>query len=869
MFKKSFFRVINTFLIMSFALSSPISLSAQEVYGKETLVQDIEIEMITHKESSDLQPGLILMTMKTKKGEPFSQDVFDKDLKFLSQKYDRVDPKLDFKGAKVGIKLKIWPKKLLREVKFEGNERIKSDKLRKQLEVKNETIFDRTEFNKEFRKLRIYYLKQGFYASNLSFIVEEVPGVDEVRVVIKVEEGKPGRVASIAVTGTTTEEEEDVLDLLYTKTYCFLTSWATGSGLYQQEAIDQDILKTVNYFQNLGYADVKIDIKIEDVPEKKEKIKVTIVVQKGDQYRVKEVGFTGNELYSDAVVKSLLVVEAKGVYSPQQVYKTAEKIRHLYGKKGYIDCAVSQAVELDSEERLFSVHFTIKEGSPYRVGLVKVFGNDRTKTSVILHETLINPGELFDIRKIEATENLLNAMDYFKTVNVYTVEGDSSFGANFRDVHIEVEEKGTGKFGVFGAYSQHEKLVGGFSAQENNFDILGFSKIPKEGVRALRGGGEQFYSKLSMGTRDRQTTVAWAKPHFLDTSWTLKVEGDYHFSKVTKEQESRSRNLALYGIYNVNSFLRTEIYYKINETKFDTKLNTSRLGVKRFDKSYHTMAETEAWSSPLLGEIRETLREENLALDVDKRKTAAEIEKMVKADYASQSYDRFMEPLKKIIRDDAAKGEGVTSAIGLGLTYDSTNHPTKATRGLLSRLTGEFAGIGGDHRFFKLNYENTLYFDITEKLIVKNRLDLHFVSPQRSDGYIPASERLFLGGEYSIRGYNTAAIGPRYTSTSPGGAEIISRLTKGGLSSVLISTELDYRLNQYLVPFVFLDVGDVSAKEFTISPLSKFKASYGLGTQLNIMPGMPPIALGWGFPVKPKYREDEVGTFFFSIGIHF
>ncbi|MCH1430410.1 MAG: outer membrane protein assembly factor BamA [Chlamydiales bacterium] len=865
--KRPISNIINIFLIIALLFAKPLALGAQEVYGKEIYVNTIDIQMVTNKEASDLQPGLIKMSLKTKEGEPFSQDIFDKDLKFLSQKYDRIEPDLDFKGSKVSIKLKIWPKKSLREIVFEGNERVKSTKLRKQLEVKDNSIFDRTSFNKEFRKLRVYYLKQGFYNSRLNFRVEDIPGIDEVKIIVEVEEGQPGRIDSIKVHGVTNEEEDEVLEMLHTSTYFFLTSWATGSGLYQQEAVDQDTLKVINYFQNLGYADVKVNVKVEDVVGKKEKIRVNINVEKGERYHISKVSFSGNELYDDVVIDSFLELRKDALYSPQKIYKTAENIRKLYGRKGYIDCNVQQQVELDESGRLFSVHFNIKEGEPYRVGLIKVFGNVRTKTSVILHESVINPGELFDLRKVEGTENNLKAMDYFKTVNVYTVEGDSSFGKNFRDVHIEVEEKGTGKFGLFGAYSQHEKLIGGLSFQENNFNVRGIANLADEGIHSLRGGGENFYSKLSMGARDKQTSVAWAKPHFLDTPWTFRIEGDYHYSRLSSDQETKSRNLAVYGIYNLNAFLRTQIFYKISDTRVYTKLDTSRLGVSRFKEEYQSLANAEVRRSGAftLAQIKTELNNDPANSD----KTSDEIDTLAEALYDERAYERFMKPLKDEVLSDAEKGNGVTSSIGAGITYDSTNHPVMPTRGLFSQLTGEFAGVGGDHKFFKLSYENTLYFDITEKLIVKNRFDLHFISPQRSDSFVPFNERLFLGGDFSVRGYKSPILGPRYVVKSPGGSEVISKLTKGGLSSTLISTELDYRLNKYLVPFVFIDVGDLNGKRFHINTLKKFKGSYGAGVQFHILPSMPPVVLGWGNPVKPDFKEDDVGNFFFTIGIHF
>ena len=52
----------------------------------------------------------------------------------------------------------------------------------------------------------------------------------------------------------------------------------------------------------------------------------------------------------------------------------------------------------------YSLDFTIEEGEKYRVGLIKVFGNCSTETKVILNETLLIPGEIFNSVKLQLTE---------------------------------------------------------------------------------------------------------------------------------------------------------------------------------------------------------------------------------------------------------------------------------------------------------------------------------------------------------------------------------------------------------------------------------------------------------------------------------
>ena len=108
-----------------------------------------------------------------------------------------------------------------------------------------------------------------------------------------------------------------------------------------------------------------------------------------------------------------------------------------------------------------------------------------TKTSVILHETLLIPGEIFNTLKLKATERRLTNIGYFKNVNVYIVKGTESslLEGNYRDVYIEVEETNTGQFSAFLGYSSVEEIFGGISITERNFNHEGLYYMWRDGVR--------------------------------------------------------------------------------------------------------------------------------------------------------------------------------------------------------------------------------------------------------------------------------------------------------------------------------------------------------------------------------------------------
>ncbi len=140
---------------------------------------------------------------------------------------------------------------------------------------------------------------------------------------------------------------------------------------------------------------------------------------------------------------------------------------------------------------------------------------------------------------------------------------------------------------------------------------------------------------------------------------------------------------------------------------------------------------------------------------------------------------------------------------------------------------------------------------------MKYRFEFRYIEPLLSTNQpeqIPLSERFFLGGENSVRGYRQFDLGPHYPNGDP----------KGGISSNLLSVEYLQEVLPILDLFVFADAGSVGMKRFYIA---NWKLSYGIGARIELLNRVP-VIVGIGFPVNPS-GDSEVRRFFFSMGGQF
>jgi outer membrane protein insertion porin family len=806
--------ILNLLLsfLFIFAQTLPLVAAPVQYENQQIEILDIIIETPTDRDCQTIKT--VKSHIKTAAESFFSQAEFDADLKNLIKDFDRVEPQLMIVNGKLHITLKLWEKPLIRSITWCGNDHIKTSDLQSELGIKRLSTFDRLAFNKAFHKLKGYYVKEGYFEAALNYETVIDPITNEVDITIHIAEGRAGVINKIRFCGFTKCEEDDIIDLMITKEYNFFFSWYTKEGTYHEEAAQQDQFVIVNYLQNQGYADAKVDIAI--IEKCKNKIDLIITADKGELYHFGAISFTGNELFCDEEIITRFTFAERFPYSVEKIRDTIAAITDMYGRKGYIDASVDFEPSLDIDTLTYAVNLVIDEGAQHRVGLIKVFGNCTTQTSVILHESLLIPGDIFNIDKLKDTETKLKNVGYFEEVNVYAVksEGPMGLGDYYRDVHIEVKETSTGHFGAFAGYSTSESLFGGVNITERNFNYRGLRNVWRDGFGVLRGGGEYAHATVQIGLKSRKYIASWAKPFFMDTKWTVGFDLENSNNRyISTDYEINSTALIAHANYRYNEFVRVGWHYRIKNS--DVQVDSKHHKKKSKDSS-------------------------------DKHKNDGK-KSTVDADLEEKSRDRELE--------EDSENDGLISAMGFSLTYDSTDHPVMPRAGFRSNFDFEFAGIGGDHTFFSLAYLNAYFVPFGKKNVIRCRADFRFIFPFGGTTYnsLPIDERLFLGGDTMVRGYRSYRLGPFYRK---------SKNPRGGISEQFYSIELARRLHDRVEAFTYFDAGYLSSDRL------KFDMPYcaiGVGAKIKIIESIPSLTLGYGIPLNPQ-NNSQVKRFFISIG---
>jgi outer membrane protein insertion porin family len=814
----------------TFPIQNSSTTSHNQVYENAT-VEKIDIHWENRNNGDSFDASLIQNKLNTKVGSPFSEKLFDADLKTLASEYGRIEPTIKLVGDGVQITIKIWTAPKINTITWEGNSNISTTKLKKTLKTESGSAFQRDAFNKSLTSVKELYIKKGFFESEISYTTTMIENNNGIDITIHVHEGRPGRIERILFNGFTSQEQTSILAKIHTHPFKVLYSLIMGDGYIQEDLLEQDRLTIIQLLQNEGFIDAKIDIQITEA-QKAGRVVITITADRGALFHYGTVTFEGNTFFSDEQIEKAFLAHPGETYSPDALQKTVEAIKNLYGRKGYIDARVYYEAQLSIDEPIYNVHFQIEERDTYKIGLIHILGNENTKTHVILRESLLTPGEIFDNARLKATQQRLQNIGYFKDVNVYAIrsQDDLLLGENYRDIYIEVSEQPTGHAGLSFGQGGSSKLFGGFDIIEKNFNFKGVARLSKDGISALRGNGEYLHASIQFGASDRHLGLSWVTPYCFDTNWRVGVDTFYDSMKnlpiIKKDDDKKEKDSLPKKILHVTSY-----------------------GASLFASYPISIYWTQA--------LRQRLKHET-----DKAKKDDSIPNK--------------QPLNNITPFNSKTF--IISATSASITYDSVDNIAKPHNGFRSILELECAAPPGTVYFLKYSYLNVLYHQLSRHGVLKYKWDVRFIQPIMGTQFedIPYKERSFLGGEGTVRGYKYRALGPEYPSirksdnaatTPPKELDFnldLQGQPKGGLSWGVISIEYMHELAPMLDCFIFTDIGTISDKKFTIDLI---KASVGCGIRLNFFNQIP-ITVSYGIPIT-KTEEALISRWDWFAGIQF
>ncbi len=746
------------------------------------------------------------------------------------------------------------------QVIIQGNARVDEQAIRIHVQSREGASYDPAAVDADVRA--IYAM--GFF-ENVE--VERRPSAEGVVLVFRVRE-RP-LVTEVKIEGNKKVHTEDLETALKVRPRTILDS----------EKLRRGVLDGKKLYEEKGYLDATITPRIVPSPDQPNEVTVTYVVTEGQIVRIQHIEFEGNQAFSDSKLKRIITTKEEWLLSPftgagvlnKETLKTdTERLTAWYYDNGYINVRVD---EPEVERKSDGLYVTIKiaEGDIYTVGKIDFAGDVREDLNLRKDLDLV-PGDTFRTSKLR--QDILKLTDKYGDVGYAFVniepETDVDPDKKTVDITYRVDEGPAvtiDKIAITGNTKTRDKVIrrelkveeqqqfSGTKLKKSRDALNRLGYFQEVNLTTQRGRSEEKLN-LQVDVKEGQTGALTAGAGFSSADNLL-------FN--ARISENNLFGLGYHAVLNADFGSRRQNFIaSFTDPWFlDMPLSATVDGFRwRLDFSDFTRSGTGA-SVRLLYPLTEfgydrfagRFSLEEVRIGAEYRIEEAEI-----SDLNRRSPPSVV----------AEQGRSLTSAIRPILSRNTLNSLFDPTRGSTEEISVEYAGLGGESRYVKVDLRARAYWPIYRS----NQLGTFAYSLGGALGYglgnrgtsgneLPLFERYFPGGINSIRGYQTRTLGPREFVRNAQGQDAQSDPI-GGSRQLVINNEIIFPIVEPLglKGVVFVDVGNawLDSDGYDLGNLR-----YAAGGGLRWQSPLGPIRIELGVPLN-KHRHEKSSLVLFSFG---
>ncbi|MBX9727002.1 MAG: outer membrane protein assembly factor BamA [Rickettsiales bacterium] len=438
----------------------------------------------------------------------------------------------------------------INEVLFEGNSKIDKDALEKEITLKSRSLYTRTKVQKDLKRLLDVYRRSGYYSSEITPQVIQLPQ-NRVNLVYSITEGPKAFIEKIAFIGNESypaKSLETIINSSRERWYQFLSD----SDKYDPDRLqyDQELLRKF-YFEN-GYADFKVKSAIAELSPQRDAFYITFTIEEGEQYRLGTIDVNTKLPKSRVPELAPSITTQQGdIYNATEVEDSINRMTDVLGDSGFAFVEIKPEItRREGKEKIIDLTYAISEGPKVYVDRINIFGNVRTIDEVIRREFKLSEGDAFSTSKLKRTEQRLNNLGYFEKVSIERKPGSA---ADKTQLDVQVQEKSTGEITFGAGFSTADGPIADFGVRERNF----------------LGHGQDLRFKAQVGGRRQQYDLGITEPYFLGRELEAGVD---LFKSQQNIQNNASFDRATVGGrlrlgYSLNEHLKHQVRYTLEQTK--------------------------------------------------------------------------------------------------------------------------------------------------------------------------------------------------------------------------------------------------------------------------------------------------------------
>ena len=729
------------------------------------------------------------------------------------------------------------------------------------------------------------FADKGYQFAEIDHEVTELPGGPKtVQLTFHMDEGPKVFVEEISFVGNEAYSDRKLRGQMKNTKERWFLSWITGRGTYKEAQFEEDADRLVAFYRDEGYIDAQVgqpDLDYLEVALDGESrgLRLRIPLEEGERYRVGEISFDGNDVVNSLGMSQLFrELEPGDYYSEGYIREAFESARELYGALGYYEMTLfpdlqprnrpSAAIDVqadgngDGDEagdangdgddagngNGESNGNGAANGNGNGGGDDAANGNGNGDGARAAEEP---PTHIDGSPVVDVTIRIQEGEQYF--VNRITIAGNHTTHDHVIRRELQLVERGVfntaglkhsvrrlNQLGFFEPLDEEqaigiEKTEGAdnevnltidltetnlnqltFGAGVSQYDGF-FGQVSFQTSNFL-GRGETLGVGVQSGSRVRDINVTFTEPYLFDRNMSGSL-GLF------------SRKIEWIGAYTEASMG-----------------GTATVGIPL--ALYTRMFVSYSYEATNVGDVNPYFQRD---------------------DPGYQNYNPFFNDLLLL----GSQGHRTVSKITPMISMNTVDHPIFPRRGTRYQAGIDLAGLGGNSKFWKPVLEGIWYLPQTARTTIGLRAQYQYLAAGTPD-QIPIFERLWLGGEYSVRGYDIRRIGPTLSDTDPSisADQFQGRYVIGGNKSLLFNAEYQFSIADPVRIVAFYDAGQVQnfGQDFA---MDGFRTSTGVELRFFIPMLNVPFRLIYAWNPQyesvynDRYQPQEETVFRFAVGTTF
>lgn len=595
--------------------------------------------------------------------------------------------------------------------------------------------------------------------------------------------------------------------------------------VYKQDDFEEGLDNVLNFYRDNGFRDVRIleDSVYVDDWRGKDGVYFDIHIAEGPQYRIRNIDWEGNTVYTNEQLTSFFGFEKGDVFNETRFHENLEfrqddgDITSLYQNIGYLFFNIEPEFEIVQGDSL-DVTFQIIEDEIATIRRVSFSGNTKTHDDVVRRTLRTIPGNTYSRSAIVRSIRELGTLGYFSPEGI-----EPNINPNREEGTVDIsysldESQGSDNFEFSGGFGGRQ--IGIILSARVNFNNFSFQRMFEPGGWTPIPSGDG--QKLSLGVQV-----------------TGRGYQSYSFSFTEPWLRGRPTSLGVSMSYNFLNY-NTSRYSSLNQPDRRNELFTTSV----------SLGKQLQWPD----------------------------------DFFSQrfilTYNRF-----NVLGFTGIFDNGQADILTLRhiLSRNSLNNPISPSSGSEFSISTEVAlPVPGFAQFYKIKSGYQHHYTIVDKLVLSGSVDYGYMG-YFSKGNRSNFQRFFLGGtqiqqrqnflndNIDLRGFPggfNGVISPLDENQNQIGGRVFNKYTME-LRYPAVSSE-----QVQLIPYVFMDAGNTfnNLKEF--DPFS-VKRAVGFGARIYLpILGLVDLSYGYrldGTPASTDGPGLKAGEweFLFNIGAPF